>query len=215
MNYVIARPACFASACPVLATSKCWPRRCPSFSRSTPDIRLDVSIDDAFVDIVESGFDAGMRIGEMVQRDMMGVRLTPDFRTAIVGSPGYFAGRKKPKHPRDLGEHDCINYKRRAQGGLYRWEFTDEGRELEIAVSGRLVLDDGNLMVRAAVDGLGLAYVMESAVRTELAEKRLVRVLESYCEPYPGLFLYYPSRLHVAPKLQALIGHLRRRKHGR
>ncbi len=176
-----------------------------AFLDAYPDIQIEIHVNDAFVNIVENGYDAGIRIGEMVEREMVGVRLGAEFRVAVVASPSYFATRAKPKHPRDLHGHECINYRQKTLGGLYRWEFTENGKDFEIAVDGRLLLDDGALMVEAAVDGLGLAYVMESEVRGLLAEKKLVRVLDSYCVPFPGLFLYYPSRTHLSPKLQAFV----------
>lgn len=180
-----------------------------AFLETYPDIDLDVSVDDAFVDIVEHGFDAGIRIGEMVERDMIGVRVGEDLRIAVVGAPAYFASRPKPKHPRDLHAHDCIGYRRRALGVVARWEFTEDGKDFEIGVKGRLLLDDGDLMLRAAIDGLGLAYVMERSAREAIADKRLVRVLDAYCAPFPGLFLYYPSRAQIAPKLQAFVDFLK------
>jgi len=180
-----------------------------AFLAAYPDIDLDLGIDDAFVDIVQHGFDAGVRIGEMVEREMIGVRVGDDLRMAVVGAPAYFAARGKPKHPRDLHAHDCINYRRRSLGVVYRWEFTEHGKDFEIAVNGRILMNDGGLMVDAALDGLGLAYVIESAVRDHLASKRLVRVLDAFCVPFPGLFLYYPSRAHIAPKLQALVDFLK------
>ncbi|MDB4956932.1 MAG: Transcriptional regulator, LysR family protein [Myxococcales bacterium] len=180
-----------------------------AFLAAYPDINLDVSIDEALSDIVEQGFDAGIRIGEMVERDMIGVRVTGDLRMAVVGAPSYFAARRKPKHPRDLHAHDCINYRQRTLGVVYRWEFTEDGKDFEIAVNGRMLLNDGALMLDAALDGLGLAYVLESGVREHLAAKRVVRVLDAFCVPFPGLFLYYPSRAHIAPKLQALVEFLK------
>lgn len=183
-----------------------------AFLARYPDIDLDISIDDAFVDVVEQGFDAGLRIGEMVEREMIGTRVSGDLRTAVVASPAYFAKRGKPKHPLNLHGHDCINYRRRARGVIYAWEFTENGKDFEIAVNGRLLLNDGELMVSAALAGCGIAYVVDTTVREHLAAKRLVRVLEPFCVPFPGFFLYYPSRAHLAPKLQALVDFLRVRK---
>lgn len=183
--------------------------RLPAFLAAYPDLQLDLSIDDAIVDIVERGFDAGMRIGEMLDREMVAVRFSPDLSTAIVGAPAYFAKRGKPRHPRDLLQHDCINYRQRRKGGLYRWELVDGGEDIAIAVDGRLSFNDGDMMTRAALDGLGLAYLMDSAVREHLAAKRLVRVLEPYSPSFPGFFLYYPSRTHLAPKLAAFIDFFR------
>ncbi len=179
----------------------------PAFLAAYPDIDLDLSIDDAFVDIVAQGFDAGLRIGEMVEQEMIGVRASGDIRMAVVGSPAYFRAHGKPKHPRELPAHDCINYRRRSTGVVYRWEFTDPDtrKDFDVTVKGRMLVNDGELMVSAALDGLGLAYVTDGAVEEHLASRRLVRVLESFCVPFPGFYLYYPSRAHVAPKLKALI----------
>jgi len=179
--------------------------RLPEFMERYPDIHLDISIDDAFVDVVKQGFDVGMRIGEMLEREMISVRVSEDLRLAVVASPAYFAQHGKPKHPRDLQNHDCINYRRRALGVLSRWDFTENGKDFQVAVHGRVILDDGDLMVDAATRGLGIACVMESTVRDALASKRLVRVLDTFCTPFPGLFLYYPSRAQIAPKVQALV----------
>jgi DNA-binding transcriptional LysR family regulator len=179
--------------------------RLPEFFRAYPDIHLDAALDDAFVDIVEQGFDAGMRIGEMIDSQMMGVRVSDDLRMAVVGSPGYFTKHGKPEHPRDLQTHDCINYRRKTSGVIYRWEFTENGKDFAVAVNGRMLLNDGALMASAAAAGLGLAYVLEVSVREQLASKRLVRVLNAFCTSFPGFFLYYPSRVQIAPKLKALV----------
>jgi len=186
-----------------------------AFLAAFPDLELDVRVDDAFVDIVDAGFDAGIRIGEMVERDMVGVRVSGPLRSAVVGSPEYFERHPQPKHPRELHTHDCINYRRRARGEIYAWEFTENGKDFAVAVNGRLRVDDAELMVSAACDGLGLAYVFESTVRGELDAGRLVRVLDLFCPPFPGFFLYYPSRRQLAPKLQALVEFLKVRKGGR
>lgn len=183
--------------------------RLPAFLALYPEITLEAHCDEAFVDVVEAGFDAGIRIGEMVERDMIGVRVGHDLRVAVVGSPAYFASHAKPKHPRDLQRHECINYRRRSSGAIYAWEFTENERDFQVAVDGRIVLDDGELLIRAALDGLGLAHVMDCSVHELLAEKRLVRVLEAYCPAFPGFHLYYPSRAQLAPKLQALVDFLK------
>jgi len=198
---------------PRLAYQQVLAAKLPAFLKRYPDIELDASIDDAFVDIVAQGFDAGIRIGEMIDREMIGVRVGEDLRMIVVGSPGYFAERGKPKHPRDLPEHDCIAYRQRTSGVVYRWEFTDDGKDFAVAIDGRVVLNDGDIMTDVALRGLGLAYVPESSVREHLRRKELVRVLDAFCQPFPGLFLYYPSRSQVAPKLKALIDFLRLRPH--
>jgi DNA-binding transcriptional LysR family regulator len=180
-----------------------------AFLKEYPDIKLDASIDDAIVDIVEQGFDAGIRMGEMIDREMIGVRVSADFRMNVVGTPAYFAAHGKPKHPRDLPEHDCITYRQRASGVVYRWEFSENGKDFAVSVDGRLLVNDGDVMVDAALRGLGLAYVVESSVREHLQRKELVRVLDAFCLPFPGLFLYYPSRVQVPPKLKAMVDFLR------
>jgi DNA-binding transcriptional LysR family regulator len=182
-----------------------------AFLAAYPKIQLDLVLDDGFVSIIEQGFDAGVRIGEMVERDMVAMRIGQDERAAIVGSPAYFSVRGKPKHPRELQQHDCINYRRISSGEVYRWEFTDKGREIEIAVSGRLVVNDLDAMLSAACRGIGLAYMFESTVREQLASGALVRVLDSFCPPFPGFYLYYPSRAQLAAKQKALIDFLKAR----
>ncbi len=142
------------------------------------------------------------------------MRVSPELRVAVVGSPAYFKRHGKPKHPRELHQHQCISYRQRSSGAVYRWEFTEQSNDFSIAATGRLLLDDGELMIDAALRGLGLAYVMESSVQRELHDKRLLRVLDSYCLPFPGFFLYYPSRAQLAPKLKALVDFYRVLKAG-
>ncbi|MDY7233198.1 LysR family transcriptional regulator [Hyalangium rubrum] len=184
------------------------------FLAAYPEIRLDVTVDDRLTSIVEQGFDAGIRLGEMLDKDVVAVRVTEDMRMAVVGSPAYFAARGKPRHPRELHAHDCINYRNTTSGALARWEFSDKGRDITLAVDGRLSTNDNALMLRAALDGVGLALLMENSVAEALASKRLIRVLASYCPTFPGLFLYYPSRTQLAPKLRALVDFLRARRRG-
>jgi DNA-binding transcriptional LysR family regulator len=186
-----------------------------AFLAEYPGIHLDLVIEDAYANIIESGCDAGIRIGEMVERDMVAMRIGPDESPAVVGSPGYFAARPRPRRPRDLQEHSCINFRRVRRGDVYRWEFTEHGKDIEVAVDGRFTANDGEALIAAALAGVGLAYVFESSVREHLAAGRLIRVLEAFCPPFPGLFLYYPSRVGLAPKLQALIEFLKRRVPGR
>jgi DNA-binding transcriptional LysR family regulator len=195
----VSRLACHDVVQPVL----------PRFLAAYPDVRVDVALDDGFVDIVAGGFDAGIRIGESLDREMVAVRVGPDVRIAVVGSPAYFAAHGRPKHPRDLLAHACINYRRISSGEVYRWEFTEDGKDFDIAVDGPLVCNDSGVMVQAALDGIGLAYVFPTAVQRELEEGRLVRVLDAFCAPFPGYFLYYPSRAHVPKKLAAFVEMLR------
>lgn len=181
------------------------------FHRAYPEIELELSLDDALVDIVESGFDAGIRLGSMIDADMVAVRLTGPKLPAVVGSPAYFARHGRPARLEDLADHACIGHRLMRSGGLYRWEFRREERDVEIAVSGPLIVNDVTLMRRAAVDGIGLAYLYRSLVAEELADGRLEAVLSDYCVEEPGLYLYFPNRASVAPKLRAFVDFFRDR----
>ena len=180
------------------------------FLAEYPEIRVEVSLDEVLSDVVAEGFDAGIRLGHALEHDMIAVRVSVDQQVVVVGSPEYFATHGKPSHPRDLHSHDCINLRRTSRGTVVRWRFVENGKELEIAVDGHVVTNDGAVLVDAAADGLGLAYVFERMVRQAVAEKRLVRVLDKYCPQIQGYFLYYPSRVNVAPKLRALVDFLKR-----
>jgi DNA-binding transcriptional LysR family regulator len=179
------------------------------FLAEYPDIRVDISLDETLADVVAEGFDAGLRLGHTLDREMIAVRVSADQRLVVVGSPSYFATRGKPAHPRDLHQHDCINLRMPTRGTVARWRFVENGKDLDIAVEGHVVTNDGGVLVDAALDGLGLACVFESMTAQHVAEKRLVRVLDKYCPRFPGYFLYYPSRVNVAPKLKALVDFLR------
>lgn len=180
------------------------------FVRDYPDVVLDITTDEARVNLVAAGFDAGIHLGEFIERDMLVIRVSADRRPAIVGSPSYFAAHAKPQSPRDLTKHRCINY-RHGSAGVYRWEF-DKGKEsLTVAVDGPLIVDEVELIVRAALDGVGLAFMAEETAAPHLASGALVRVLEDWCPPYPGFFLYYPSRRQLPAALGALIETLRYR----
>lgn len=176
-----------------------------------PDITVEVSVDEGLTDIVAGRFDAGIRLGEQVEKDMISVRVGPDVRMAVVGSPSYFANRKPPETPRDLNDHNCVSYRQIKGGGLYAWEFEREGVELEARVSGPLVLNDNEMMENAALDGIGLVYVFESQVSDHIVAGRLLRVLEDWCPPYPGYHLYYPSRRQHTPAFSLLVEALRYR----
>ena len=172
-------------------------------------VRLDLVVSDAVVDIVAAGFDAGIQLGEVIDRDMLAVPVTGDIRMTVVGAPSYFARRPKPRHPRDLVEHECLNWHPVAEALPYRWEFTESGREVAIAAPGRVLSTDSAVNIRLARDGLGLTIVYEDQVRDEIARGELVPVLEEFCEMFPGYYLYYPHRRHASPALRALIDHLR------
>lgn len=178
------------------------------FAREYPDIVLDVTTDDSRVDIVAGGFDAGIHLGEYIAKDMIAVRVSADHQPVIVGSPVYFESHPKPKSPRDLVQHQCINF-RHGSAGLYRWEFEKGNKSLSVAVTGPLIVDDVVLVLRGALDGVGLAFLAEHQVLPHLEAGTLARVLEPWCQPYPGFFLYYPSRRQQPPPLAALIAILR------
>jgi DNA-binding transcriptional LysR family regulator len=187
-----------------------WPvleRLLPAY----PDITVELSIDFGLVDIVAERFDAGVRLGEQVERDMVAVRIGPDLRMAVVGSPAYFERRPAPRTPQDLAAHACINLRLPTSGALYAWEFEKGGRELKVRVDGPLVFNHTALMVTAATAGFGLVYLPEDLVRTEIDDGRLVRVLADWCPPFPGYHLYYPSRRQLAPAFALLVEALRRR----
>jgi len=178
------------------------------FARDYPDIILEVTTDDSRMDIVAGGFDAGIHFGEYIEKDMIAVRVSRDQRPAIVGSPAYFASHPKPRSPRDLTRHRCINF-RHGSAGIYRWEFEKGRKSLSVAVNGPLIVDDVDLVIAAAVDGVGLAYMSEERGAEQLASGALVKVLEDWCQPFPGFFLYYPNRRNQPAALVALIETLR------
>ena len=172
---------------------------------------MEIVIDYGLTDIVAERYDAGVRSGEMVAKDMIAVRIGPDMRSAVVGAPSYFANRPKPKTPQDLTTHSCINLRLPTHGGLYAWEFEKGKRELRVRVEGQLVFNATAPMLEAALAGLGLAYVTEDSVQTYLADGRLIRVLADWCPPYPGYHLYYPSRRQPTPAFTLLVDALRYR----
>ena len=176
-----------------------------------PDIRLEINVDQSLTDIVAHRYDAGVRLGESVAKDMIAVRIGPDMRMAAVGSPSYFARRPPPKTPQDLTDHHCINLRLPTLGGLYAWEFEQGERELKIRVDGQLVFNDVSQIVTAAAAGFGIAYVFEDIVQAHLAEGRLQRVLEDWSPPFPGYHLYYPSRRQSSPAFSVVVDALRYR----
>jgi DNA-binding transcriptional LysR family regulator len=178
------------------------------FARDYPDVELDITTEDSRVDLVAAGFDAGIQFGEFIAQDMVAVRVSPDLRPAIVGAPAYFETHAKPATPRDLLQHRCIRFRHRGES-VYKWELDRDDESLEIAVNGSLILDDTDLVIQAAVDGAGLAWVTEDRVAEHLASGALVRVVEEWCPPFPGFFLYYPSRKQQPAALAALIETLR------
>jgi DNA-binding transcriptional LysR family regulator len=176
-----------------------------------PDIKVELSADAGFVDIVAKRFDAGVRLGETVAQDMVAVRIGPDMRMAAAASPAYLARYAAPLVPHDLSQHNCINLRFPTYGGLYAWEFEKDGRALNVRVDGQLIVNDTMVALQAAMDGLGIAYITEDQVLPLIAAGRLVRVLEDWCPPFPGYHLYYPSRRQHTSAFAVLIEALRYR----
>jgi len=180
-----------------------------AFAHAYPDVVVDVTTTNEMrMDLVAGHFDAGIHLGEFIERDMIAVRVSADQRAAIVGAPQYFLAHPKPKSPRDLTKHRCLNFRHGADE-TYRWEFDKGKQSLAVAVDGPLVVDDVQLLIRAAIDGIGLTFLMEEHAAPYLANRQLVRVLEDWCEPFAGYFLYYPSRRQQPAALSALIDTLR------
>jgi DNA-binding transcriptional LysR family regulator len=191
-----------------------WPALAKLLPRY-PDIKVELNVDYGLTDIVAERYDAGVRPGEQVAKDMIAVRIGPDFRMAVVGAPSYFARRPKPKHPQELTAHDCINIRLPTYGSIYAWEFEKRGRALKVRVEGQLVFNNVALRVNAALAGSGLAYLSADQVREHVAEGRLVRVLGDWCPPFSGYHLYYPSRRQAAPAFALLVEALRYRSSSR
>jgi DNA-binding transcriptional LysR family regulator len=187
----------------------------PAFTERYPDIVVEVLVESGLTNIVERRIDAGIRLGESLEKDFVAVPVSGPLRMAAVGSPKYFARNPAPKHPRDLRDHRCINLRFTSAGTIYKWEF-DKGREsLEVAVEGPLVFDDADLAIDAALAGMGIAFVLENHATPLLESGALVRVLADWCEPFPGFFLYYPGRRQVSPALGAFIEAVRVTGRGR
>ncbi len=190
------------------ATTVLWPalrKLLPEY----PEINVELVVDSSLTDIVPERFDAGVRLGEALAKDMVAVRIGPDLRMAIVGSPEYFVQNPAPSTPQDLAAHRCINLRMLSGGGLYAWELEKENRELRVRVAGQLAFNNSNMIVRAALDGFGLGFVMEDHVVELVASGRLVRVLEDWCPPFSGYHLYYPSRRQPSAAFSVLVEALR------
>jgi DNA-binding transcriptional LysR family regulator len=192
------------------ANSVLWPALVKFLPRC-PDIKVEISVDHGLIDIVAQRFDAGVRSGEQVAKDMIAVRIAPDRRFAVVAAPSYVTKRSPPKMPQDLTEHNCVNLRLPTYGGLYAWEFEKGRRELKVRVDGQLILNGSSEMLRAALAGFGFAYVPEDLARPHLADGRLKRVLEDWCPSYAGYHLYYPSRRQPSPAFALLVDALRYR----
>lgn len=187
-----------------------WPKL-SKFLRRYPDINVEIIIDYGLTDIVAQQFDAGVRSGEQIAKDMIAVRIAPDMRSAVVGSPSYFETRSEPTRPQELIAHNCINLRLPTHGGLYAWEFEKDNHELKVHVEGQAVFNGTFQMLNAALAGLGLAYVPEDVALPHIAKKRLRRVLEDWCPSYTGHHLYYPSRRQATPAFKLLVDALRYR----
>jgi len=179
--------------------------------REYPDIKVEIISDYGLTDIVTQRFDAGVRSGEQVAKDMIAVRIGPDSRMAVVGTPSYFRDRSEPKKPQELVEHNCINLRLPTHGGLYAWEFEKGSRELKVRVEGQLFFNATSQMLYAALAGLGLTYLPEGLVQPHINQGRLKRVLEDWCPPYPGYHLYYPNRRQPSAAFALLVDALRHR----
>lgn len=187
-----------------------WPAL-EKFLPRYPDIRVELTVDNGLANIVAERFDAGVRLGEQLAKDMIAVRIAPDFRMVVVGAPSYFKRRDRPKRPQDLTQHVCINIRLPTHGGMYVWEFVERGRPIKVRVDGQLVFNSAALRIKAALAGLGLAYVAEDQVQVQLSKGQLVQVLDDWCAPFPGYHLYYPSRRQSSPAFALLVDALRYR----
>jgi DNA-binding transcriptional LysR family regulator len=184
----------------------------PALAKFLPqyrDIKVEIIVDYGLTDIVAEGFDAGVRLGEQVAKDMIAIRIGPNFRMAVVGAPSYFERHPIPKMPQDLTTHNCINIRLPTYGGLFPWDLEHDGREVNVRVEGQLVFNNIGLRLASALQGLGLAYMPEDHAIAHIEEGRLIRVLEDWCPPFPGYHLYYPSRRHSSPAFSLLLDALR------
>lgn len=192
------------------ADSVVWPklaRALPAY----PDIKVEIFVDHGFTDIAGERFDAGVRLGESVEKDMIAVRIGPDERLIAVGAPSYFAQHAPPGVPSDLTAHSCVNLRLATRGGLYTWEFEKDGRPLHVKVEGQLTFNTIRAMVDAALAGFGIAFAPESGIGAHLASGALVQVLDDWCQPFPGFHLYYPSRRLPSPAFEIVLNALRHR----
>lgn len=188
--------------------STVWPALEP-FLQTYPDVNVEMTIDNSLTDIVTGRYDAGIRLGEQVAKDMVAVRIGPDWRMVVVGSPAYFARHGKPHTPHDLQNHNCINVRMPTLGGLYAWEFAKDGQDLRVRVEGQLIFNNLPPRIGAAIAGMGLAFVPEDTVERAVADGALEKVLEDWCEPFPGYYMYYPSRKQHTAAFAQLIEALR------
>lgn len=198
------------SASDYAISSVLWPKL-QKFLPRYPDIKVELMLDNGLTDIVTERYDAGVRMGEQLAKDMISARIGPDFRFAVVGTPVYFAEHPVPEHPQDLVQHRCINYRFQTSGGLWAWDFEKDGRELKIRVDGQLAFNNIFHVLDAALAGAGLAFVPEEIARDHIRAGKLIRVLEDWCAYWDGFYLYYPSRRQSSPAFVALLDALRHR----
>ncbi|MGO9268337.1 MAG: LysR family transcriptional regulator [Candidatus Binataceae bacterium] len=193
------------------ANSILWPKLAQVLPEY-PEIKVEIIVEQGLTDIVAARYDAGVRLGEQVAKDMIAVRIGPDMRMAVVGAPSYFERRPRPTRPQDLTTHNCINLRLPTFGGLYAWEFQKGRHELKVHVDGQLVFNSTGMILNAALAGFGLAYVPADLVQAGIAEGKLIRVLADWCPPFPGYHLYYPSRRQATPAFAVLVEALRYRR---
>lgn len=180
-----------------------------AFAGRFPDVTIDVTVTDEEFDIVSAGFDAGVRLGEVIEQDMIAVPITGEQREAVVASPAYIAMHGTPEHPRDLVHHRCIGWRPAPQVAPYRWEFEEDGMPIDVAVEPQITTNDLWFMLRSALAGAGLTFATEETFRPYIRSGQLISLLEHYLPPFPGFYLYFPQRRNMAPKLRALIDHAR------
>jgi DNA-binding transcriptional LysR family regulator len=192
------------------ANSVLWPKLSKAL-HSYPELNVEITVDYTLSDIVAARYDAGVRVGDQVAKDMVAVRISPDLRIAVVGSPGYFATRSKPSSPHELAQHNCISLRLPTHGGLLPWDFDKDGQDVKLRVTGQWVFNSSSPIVKAALADYGLAFVPEDMVLEHIAAGRLVRVLDDWCKPYPGYYVYYPSRRQSSRALAIIVEALRHR----
>jgi DNA-binding transcriptional LysR family regulator len=178
------------------------------FLQAYPEVRVELVLDEGYVDIVDRGFDAGIRMGESVHKDMVAVPLCAPVAVHVVGSPGYFKRHPAPRHPADLARHDCIRFRFSGSGAIYKWEFTVDGRRVEYEIGGSLTISDSMFSLEAALDGVGLAYTFGALATPHLKARALKRVLADFSPTFPGFYLYYPSRRQQPAKLKAFVDYV-------
>jgi DNA-binding transcriptional LysR family regulator len=191
-------------------TSTLWPLLRP-FLQQYPDVHVEVSVDNSLTDIVNGRFDAGVRLGEQVEKDMVAVRIGPDWNMCVVAASSYFDQHGRPETPYDLQHHNCINLRLPTLGGLYNWEFMRDGKEIRVKTQGQLIFNHLASRIDAALSGMGICYVPQDSVAEQLKSGRLVQVLADWCEPFPGYYLYYPSRRQHTSAFTRLIDAVRYR----